>query len=606
MHFLRVCVNTTPYRGGYTRVTKRFFAVLLALAMLAAAGCSKPKPTDNTGGGAQGGDPNAVVDGGTLNLSMFSAPKGVFNPVLYEDQYDSWILDLTFNGLLRLNDKLEYICDLCEKFDVSPDNKTVTFQLRDGLKWHDGQPVSTTDVAFTFRTMLDPDYTGVRTGDFAALAGVQKMLDERDANAKQVDEKKMTAEDAAKKNKEAWQVWLNGPGKQAINVIDAKQVSFTTDEPYAPLIQSLAYSIIPAHVFKDIPVAKMADAEATKTKPIGTGPFKFVEYKPDQYVKLERNESFHLGKPHIQTIIYKIVNQDVAIGQLKAGEIDYMPRINPKDAVLLNGDKNIKTYERADFGYQYMGINFDNPILKDKNVRQAIMYAINRKAMVDSLLEGHGTVMNSHMPPALWAYDPSSLNAYGFDSKKASELLAAAGWKDKNAEGYLTKDGKVFEFTLKYPSGNKVRESSAPLIQANLKDVGIKVNLQMMEFATLSTTVFDKRDADAWLMGWSLSVDPDPGSIFLPDNKWGKVTGWTNQRNEQLIKDGVKVLKVTERKPLYVEWAKILNDELPYIFLYSQNEIDALRTDKVMGAKPDARGSLWNLYEWSIPKAKQG
>jgi peptide/nickel transport system substrate-binding protein len=170
----------------------------------------------------------------------------------------------------------------------------------------------------------------------------------------------------------------------------------------------------------------------------------------------------------------------------------------------------------------------------------------------------------------------------------------------------LTKDGKVFEFTLLYPSGNKVREASAPLIQDNLKQVGIKVNTEMKEFTAFSETVYDQRITEVWLGGWSLSIDPDPGSIFIPDNKWGKSTGWTNKRSEELIKDGTRKLKVEERKPIYVEWAKILNDELPYVFLYSQNVIDAVREDRVKGIKADARGTLWNIWELWIPKDLQG
>jgi len=580
-------------------VTKRLIAALMVVALLILAGCSKPKPS-----GGEQTDPNKPVDGGTLNLSMFSAPKGVFNPILYEDQYDSNVIGLVFNGLLMTNEKLEWICDLCANYKVSDDNKTVTFTLRKDVKWHDGKPFTSADVAFTYRAMLHPDYTGVRTGDVTALVGAQKMVDDRDAFDKQVKEKKLTETDAAKKKADGWDAWLKGDGKRAINVMDDQTISFSTDEPYAPFLQSLAYAIIPQHIYKDVDMAKMAESTAVK-QPIGTGPYKLLEYKTDQYVKLERYDGYHMGKPHIPTIIYKIVNQDVAIGQLKSGELDYIP-IKPADVELVQTDKNVRLEERPSFSYQYMGINLDRPMLKDKLVRQAFMYGINRKAMVDQLMKGHGTLMNSHMPPALWAYDASALNAYGYDPKKSADLLKQAGWTQKNAEGYLTKDGKVLEFTIKYPSGNKVREASAPLIQANLKDIGIKVNLQMMEFATLSSTVFDKRDMDAWLMGWSLSIDPDPGSIFLPDNKWGKVTGWTNSRNDDLIKKGTRVLKVTERKPIYVEWAKILNDELPYIFLYSQNDIDALRADRIKGLKPDARGSLWNIWELWIPKEKQG
>ncbi len=567
-------------------------AALVALALLAVAGCSKGG--QNTGGETKT-DPSKPVDGGTLNLSMFSAPKGMFNTILSESLYDSNVTGLVFSGLLENNEKLEWVCDLCETYEVSSDNKTVTFKLKKDVKWHDGQPFTSADVAYTFRAMLHPEYTGVRTGDFTALVGAQKMVDERDALDTQVKDGKMKAEDANKKKLDSWQAWLNGDGKKAINVIDDYTISFSTDEPYAPLIGNLAYGILPNHLLKDVPMAKLKE-NAFNGKPVGTGPYKFVEYKTDQFVKLERYDGYHKGKPHIQTIIYKIVNQDVAIGQLKSGELDYI-EMNPTDVDLVKGDKSVQIHERADFGYQYMGLNHDKPIFKDQKVRQALMYAINRKAIVDQLLLGHGTVMNSHMPPALWAYDEKSLNAYPYDAKKASDLLAEAGWKDKNAEGYLTKDGKVFEFTLKYPTGNKVREQSAPLIQANLKAVGVKVNLQQMEFATLSETVFDKRDMDAWLMGWSLSLDPDPGALFLPDNTWGKVTGWTSARNEELIKKGTRVLKIDERKPIYVEWAKILNTELPYIFLYSKNNIDAMRTDKVQGLKPDARGMLWNIHE---------
>lgn len=568
-----------------------------------AAGCTKSQPGEDPGNGKPGQGAGNPVEGGKLNLSMFSAPKGVFNPILYEDQYDSNIITRVFDGLLQFNEKLELICNLCASYEISSDNKTVTFNLRKDVKWHDGTPFTTKDVAFTFRAMLHPDYAGVRTGDYAALVGVAAMLDARDQLTKQVEENKISKEQAAQQRMAGWEAWLNGDGKKAIQVIDDHTIAFTTDEPYAPFLQNLAFDIIPAHLFEGRPIGEMADHPATK-KPIGTGPYKFVQYVTDQYVELARYEGYHQGKPYIPTIIYKIANQDVAIGQLKSGELDYI-EINPSDVELVKGDPNITVYTRPDFGYQYMGLNHDNPLFQDEAVRQAMMYAINRPAIVDQILKGYGTVMNSHMPPALWAYDESSLNLYPYDPEKANQLLAEAGWTQKNADGYLVKDGKEFAFTLKYPSGNKVREASAPLIQADLKAIGIKVDVQMMEFATLVTTVFDERDMDAWLMGWSLSVDPDPGAIFLPNNKWGQVTGWTNARNEELIQQGTRVLKVAERKPIYVEWAQILNEELPYVFLYSQNVVDAVRTDKIQGLKPDDRGTLWNIWELWIPKEKQ-
>lgn len=549
--------------------------LLAAMAGAAVAGCGKQKAAEAPRAEAPKAEaPAAPEDGGTLNLSMYSAPKGIFNPVVYEDQYDANVIGLVFNGLLKLNEKLEYVPDLAEKFTVSPDNKTITFTLRKDVKWHDGKPFTARDVLFTFKTLLDPKYPGVRAGDYMDIVGAEEYR--------------------AGKAKEIAGIKVNGDF----------EISFTTREPSAPIIERLAFPIIPEHVFVGSDISKIAEHPATKL-PVGTGPFKFVGYKTDQYVELVRNENYFGGKPHIEKVVYKIVNQEVALGQLQNGEIDYA-LAKPADMKVLSTMQNVKLNEQPQFGYQYMGFNHRNPVLKDKRVRQAFMYAINRQAIVDKLLGGKGTVMNSHMPPVSWAYDARSLNEYKFDPAKAAALLAEAGWKEKNAEGYLTRDGKVLEFTLKYPTGNKVREQSATLIQDNLKAVGVKINLESMEFATLAKQVFDEQKADLWLMGWGLSTDPDPAGIFLvtKDNKWAQVTGWDHPKNKELIEKGVRVLKVDERKPIYVEWSKLVNDELPYAFLYSQNDIHAM-SNRVQGWNPDIRGALWNIEKLWIPKANQ-
>lgn len=578
------------------------FAVILAVT-LALGGCGRSSsPKESQTGESTTTVPQGPVEGGTLHLSMFSSPEGVFNPVLHETEYDSNVIGLVFNGLMKTNEKLEYIPDLTDQMEVSEDAKTVTFKLKKGVKWHDGTEFTAKDVAFTFRTMLHPDYTGVRTDDYVALIGVSAMLDERARLDQELKDEKLTAEAVKEKKMADWNRWLEGDGKKAIDVVDSHTIAFTTAEPYAPLLEKLSFSIIPAHIFEGFDVGKMKEHPATR-KPIGTGPYKFVDFKTDQYVELVRNENYFEGKPFIDKIIYKVVNQDVAIGQLMAGELDHMP-MKPDQLDLLQGNKDLRIEEYLDFGYQYMGINHDHPILKDQKVRQALMYGIDRQAMVESLLRGHGTVMNSHMPPVSWAYDAGSLQPYKYDPEKSKQLLAEVGWKEKNADGYLVKDGKVLEFTLRFPSGNKVREASAPLIQDDLKRIGVKINLEMMEFTTLSETVFDKREMDLWLMGWSLTLDPDAIGIFLPTNKWGQVTGWTSARNNELLQQGVRTLNQDQRKTIYVEWAKILNEELPYAFLYSQNRIHALNS-RVQGWKPDVRGPFWNIHQMWIAGASK-
>ncbi len=553
---------------------KRIALTLLAAIAGAvfAGGCGSSKSAEPGPAPAAPVKAETPVDGGTLNLSMYSAPKGVFNPVVYEDQYDANVIGLVFNGLLKLGNQLEWVPDLADSYTVSPDNKTITFVLRKNVQWHDGKPFTAKDVAFTFKTILDPKYPGVRADDFMDLVGAEEY-------------KAGKAQDV--------------PG---IKIIGDHEISFTTKEPMAPILERLAFPIIPEHVFTGSDLSKLMEHTATRM-PIGTGPYKFVGYKADQFVELTRNDQYFGGKPHIDKVIYKIVNQEVALGQLQNGEIDFADA-KPADMKVLGNMKNVKLDEQPNFGYQFMGFNHRHEFLKDKRVRQAFMYATNRQAIVDKLLAGKGTIMNSHMPPVSWAYDAKALNDYKFDPAKAAALLAEAGFKDKNADGYLTRDGKVLEFTLKYPTGNKVREQSATLIQDNLKSVGVKINLESMEFATMAKQVFDDRNADLWLMGWSLTLDPDPAGIFLvtPDNKWSQVTGWDSPQNKELIEKGVRVLKTEERKPIYSAWAKLINDELPYAFLYSENKIYAM-SNRVKGWEPDIRGPLWNIEKLWIPAA---
>jgi len=578
--------------------TRRIWAAAFLVMVVLAGGCARPYPSK--GAPVRPGGP---AEGGTLHLSLPATPRGLFNPVLYEDAYDGAILDLVFDGLLTVNERLEYVCNLCRSMEISPDHRTLTFRLKPGVRWHDGAPFTAEDVAFTVRTILHPDYTGVRTRDFAALLGVEKMLKERARLAEQVRSGQISSEEAGRLRRARWEAWLRGDGARAIQVVDPLTIVFTMEQPYAPILQSLAIKVMPKHIFETVPVGELARHPATR-KPVGTGPYRFVEYRPDQYVKLERFDRYHRGTPRIHRVIYRIVNQDVAVAQLLAGEID-AARVRPEDLDLLRKDPAIRIHVPAVSGYQYMGLNHDHPILREKTVRQALAYGIDRQGIVDRLLRGHGEVVSTHLSPATWAYDLSVLNSYPYDPDKARRLLAQAGWRERNQEGILIRDGQPFRFTLKYPSGNAVREAAAQLIQANLRELGIQVDLQMMEFGTLIREVFDRRNMDAWLMGWVVGIDPDPGAIFLPDSKWGRVTGWRNARSEALIRQGVRTLLPAQRRLIYTEWARLINEELPFIFLYSEHELEAVRTDRIRGLRPDARGALWNIWELWIPPEKQ-
>ncbi|HWI53638.1 MAG TPA: ABC transporter substrate-binding protein [Symbiobacteriaceae bacterium] len=556
-------------------VRRRIVAAILALVVFVVAGCARPKETEEK-----------PTPGGTLTLGLLRAPAGSLRPGAGEERDSALVAQLMYSGLLRSGPMYELVCDLCTDFAVSEDRRTLTFHLRKDVQWHDGKPLTAADVVFTYQSILAPEYTGAQAGRLTALLGVQAMMDERDAIDRDVAAGKVSLAGGAARKSAAWKRWLDGPGHRAVAAVDANTVTFTADVAFAPLLTVMLLPIAPAHT----------------REPVGTGPFKLAEFKQGEYVRLVRHDAYHLAKPYVDAIICRVVPPGQAAEMLKAGTLDYAP-LSPAQAAGVAAP--VKVAEWPVFGYQYLGLNQDRPLFADRRVRQALLYGLNRQGLVDSVLQGRGTVLNTHMLPGHWAAQVSGLNAYPYDPAKAAALLTEAGWGALDGEGYRVRDGRRLQFTLKYPKGNPAREASAAQIQRDLSAIGVKVDLAVLEFGQLVREVFGERQADAWLLGWDVGIDPDPGPMFSPDNKWGQASGWSSRQSDELLSRGRQLSGVTERKPVYDEWLKLINDELPFLFLYAESDLAGVRTDRVRGVAPDARGALWNIWQWWIPAEQQ-
>lgn len=513
--------------------------------------------------------------GGTVRYAIWSSPKGVFHPTLYNDIYDGRVNQLVYSTLLTIDENNKFVPNLAESYEVSSDNLTITFKLNKKAKWHDGQPVTAADVAYTFTTIADPAYTGPRFGEIDKIAGAQ------DYHDKKADK-------------------ISG-----IKIIDDNTISFTYSEIFAPALANFSIrAIIPKHIWEKVPVADWDKQTDLLKNPIGSGPFKMSKFVPDQYVELVKNDDYFLGAPNLDKFILKVSNQDTAQSELIKGDLDIaaLSSLKQKDIDTYKSS-GMTVYEFTGAGYQFMTENLNNEFFKDKKVRQALVYAINRKAMVDKLLEGHGALLNTPFIPSSWAYPKDGLNTYDYNLDKAKQLLKEAGWENKN--GILEKGGKQFKVTLKYPTGNKVREQSAPIIQQNLKDVGIDVQLASMDFATLKADVSDKHDYELALMGFSLELDPaDAKTYWLSSiaNKPGfNLANFVNEKSDSLLAEGAKYLDQDKRKASYQEWAKLMNNEVPFVYLYDQNEGRAY-TPKLKGYKPLTYVEFPNVEKWYFEK----
>jgi len=558
---------------------RKCLALMLAVLMAAAigAGCRSQAPAEEAAEpeeATEAGEEGGPDYGGTARLSTWSAPTGMFSPILHEELYDYNIIELVYDAMLYLDEELMPQPEVAESWEISDDGLSVTFHLRKDVKFHDGHPVTAEDVAFTFKSMCHPEYQGVRFDNFKKIKGA-------------IAYHEGTADDV-----------------EGIEVLDDYTIRFTTIEPYAPLMVKLSYQIEPEHLRGDVPPADLPKHD-TNSHPIGCGPFKFVKYETDQYIQLEAFDDYFRGRPYLDGIIFKILSQDVALAQIEAGEVDTI-EVTPADIEAVEDIPGVHIWEYADLGYQYMGINTKREPFDDKRVRHAITHAIDKVAIVDKLLMGHGTVMYSHMPPTSWAYT-TDIPQFEYSPEKAKELLAEAGWTDVDNDGILEKGDKEFKVTLLYPVGNKVREQSAPVIQQYLKDVGIDCQLEMMEFATLVPRIFDERDFDLYLMGWSLSVDPDPQGIW--HSSQAKPGGWNpcgfvSQESDDLMNKACTTFNMDERKKYYAEWQRLIADAAPYVFLYSMNNIYAVN-DRLKEFKPGPQDRGWNCWEWWIPESEQ-
>ncbi len=267
--------------------------------------------------------------------------------------------------------------------------------------------------------------------------------------------------------------------------------------------------------------------------------------------------------------------------------------------------KHYNKFRYPSFSFVYLGLNHNLPLFKDKRVRQAIAYAINKQEIIDGVLLGMGKPANGPFPPQSWAYN-RDVKDYGYNPQKASEILKKLGWID-TGDGYLKKDENIFEFTLMTNQGNKMRSLTAEIIQAQLKKVGIKVNIRIVEWSALIHQFIDKRQFEALVMGWGLSRDPDQFALWHSSQvKPGQYNfiSYSNPDVDRLLIEGRRTLDIKKRAQIYHKLHSIMAEDLPVIFLFYPEALPVVnKRFKNVEASPIGIG--WNFIKWYVPKAQQ-
>jgi peptide/nickel transport system substrate-binding protein len=483
-------------------------------------------------------------------------------PILSSDSASHDIASLIYNGLVKYDKDLNLVGDLAESWQISPDGLVITFKLRMGITWHDGKPFTAHDCLFTYQVIVDPKTPTAYAEDF-----------------KQV--KKAT-------------------------VIDDYTFQVYYGKPFAPALASWGMAMLPRHLLEGKDITK----SPLSRHPIGTGPYWFKEWTTAEKIVLEANPEYFEGRTYIGRYIYRVIPDSATLFlELKARSIDRMG-LTPMQYVRQTESPEIKTtfkkYRYLSFSYTYLGYNLLNPLFKDKRVRQAITYAIDRQEIIDGVLLGLGKIATGPYKPETWQYNPAVKN-YPYDVKKAKAFLAEAGWKDTNGDGIVEKDGKDFQFTILTNQGNDVREKCAEIIQRRLKEAGIDVKIRIVEWATFIKEFINKRTYEAVILGWTIPQDPDLYDIWhssktKPDEL--NFISYKNAEVDELLEKGRRTFNQEERRRCYYRIQEILAEDQPYTFLFVPDALPIIHA-RFRGIEPAPAGINYNFIKWYVPKDEQ-
>lgn len=498
----------------------------------------------------------------TIRYALWSSPSGNFHPELYFTDYDRSVIFVTFDRLVILNPKQEFVPSLATSYEYSEDGKTLTFHLHDNIKWHDGTPFTAEDAAFTYEATASGKWPADTPEFTSQLAGFEEY------NTGKADH-------------------VSG-----IQVIDPHTISFTFKEPYASALSWFAdRPVLAKHVWENTPVNEWKTATALLNKPIGTGPYKVVNFVPDQYVELESNPNYFKGAPKTKKLIFKVSNRDTAQSELINGDLDIaeLSSFNPTDLKLYK-DAGINLVIQNGTMGQYAVFNTQDPVLSDVRVRQAILHGINRQQIIDHLLFGNGQLFNAKIHPQDPAY-PKDINHYTYSAETATQLLDEAGWT-LGTDGFRQKNGQRLTLTLHTPTGNATREQSAAIIQQDLKQIGADVNVIIGDFnSTLSILQNPQTPFQLLLMGGTFR----PGQYS--NNYW-----WERLKDDQLTQLGDeanRTVDTTKRYQLLNQWAKRQNDLAIVGWLYIPSLGYAVNPH-IQKYQPYAYEPFNNVYEWEI------
>lgn len=486
------------------------------------------------------GDPNAKI-GGQLNLCAFDFPKS-FNYMIDGTAYSAEVFELVYDNLMSLNDNtLEYEPLIAQSLETSADKKEFTVKIDPRARWADEKPITTDDILFTFDTIMNPKN----------LTSVQRMFYSR----------------------------FNRP--QKIDQYTVKFVAKTVH--YNNLIAVATFTVLPKHLFE----GKDFNKSFSMSLPAGSGPYTLSDVKEGRYYVLTRRKNYwadklpnHRGMYNFARIKYKVIRDDnVAFEAFKRGDFDIFDTIDGKRWATETNSEHFKKnwivkqkiYNHAAYGFGGLAINIRKPMFQDLRVRQALAYLFDRKTIIAKLEYNEYKPLSSYWP-YLYGIDQANY-PINYDPAKAKQLLKEAGYNRLDKDGYLiSQKGERLEFMIYYVKDTQ--EKRYTLYADACKQVGVKVNLELLSWATL-TKKLDEYKFDMVSIGWTGALFGEPEQLWHSkhaDEAGGSnLTGYKNPEVDRLIDSMPSIYDVNERNKIIKKIDSIIYRDIPYILTWSDN-----------------------------------
>jgi len=475
---------------------------------------------------------------------------------------------------------------------ISADHLTYTFTIRDGVKWHDGQPLTPADVLFTFKAAACPLADTAWARSFLTdLADIQ---------------------------------------------IDGRAVRFIMSKPNVYNVSNIAniLTIIPKHVFdaeglldgfsyKDIiaPKAKtdpkiktfgdQFNAHRANRAPVGTGPYKFEKWDSGRELILARNDDYWGKKPYLDRIVYRIITDyTAALTALKAGDVDAMPRLLPIQYTEQTGGSAFEQqFAKVKYSIPTEAAimwNNERPFFRDKRVRRAMTMLVDRQKIIDGIRLGLGKIGVSFLDPSARDFNPN-IKPLPYDPKRAAELLDEAGWKDHDGDGIRDKDGVKFKFEFLGSSGSQIFKQLSPVLAEEFRKAGIEITERVLELSVMLQSLKDHR-FDASTLNFAHG-DLSPMDAYQVWHSSATAGGsnffnFKNPEADHLLEQARQEFDPEKRKQLYWRWQEIINDEQPVTFLYYQEE-SAAYSKRFQNVQWLPLRPGYDLNNWWVPKGLQ-